>query len=97
MKYKDTNSKHIKKVLSPNAEHDRGRLSGVKQIVNSFVFPGDKGSGIQYLGYADVDNNSDFGVINALSLDCKSAIMAYALHEESSYREEYLLITNKKM
>jgi len=72
------------------AASGRSRLSGITKIVNSFVFPGDKGSGIQYLGYADVDNNSEFGIINAISIDCMKAIMSYAQHEESEYRIHYL-------
>lgn len=63
-----------------------GELGEVCKIENVFIFPGDKGIGTQYLGYVDVKNVDELGVVKAYLVDSLMAMRAYALREESDFK-----------
>ena len=69
-----------------NSRTVEGELAEIRRIENVFVFPGDKGSGTQYLGYVDVNDVDDLGTVKAYLIDSLMAMQAYALHEESDFK-----------
>ena len=73
----------MKALNSPMVE---GELAEIRKIENIFVFPGDKGSGTQYLGYVDVKNVDELGIVKAYLVDSLTATRAYALREESDFK-----------
>ncbi|WP_455142500.1 hypothetical protein, partial [Stomatobaculum longum] len=73
----------MKALNSPMIE---GELAEIRKIENIFVFPGDKGCGTQYLGYVDVKNVDELGIVKAYLVDSLTATRAYALREESDFK-----------
>ena len=69
-----------------NSQMIEGELAEIRKIENVFIFPGDKGSGTQYLGYVDVKNVDELGRVKAYLVDSLMAMRAYALREESDFK-----------
>lgn len=69
-----------------NSQMIEGELAEIRKIENVFIFPGDKGSGTQYLGYVDVKNVDELGRVKTYLVDSLMAMRAYALREESDFK-----------
>lgn len=72
-------------------------FQGIQEIENLFVFPGEGNSDLEYLGFVDVAGVPNLGVVKAFAVNSRKAIRAYALREESFFKDELVSVLNSNI